>query len=201
MSVSICIARIHSMFEKRAHATYAVLTCERSIFFVTIPPAVRPTILRQMDMGSVTCAHIYGACRAHWVTDWLTLCHWVVHWLIHSLTVSHWLVTHSPTHFQSLSHSLSYSLHHSVSYSLIGRLTVWLTDLVTHTLIQSIRQFINPMHQIKEINQSIQPRQFDSLIDKNITITTGIFNCTKKIKVNFSRSINTHLYMYSAVCP
>ena len=37
-----------------------------SIFFsVTIPPAVRPTLLRQMDMGSITCAHNLGACRAH----------------------------------------------------------------------------------------------------------------------------------------
>ena len=32
---------------------------------VTIPPAVRPTLLRQMDMGSLTCAHIWMPCRTH----------------------------------------------------------------------------------------------------------------------------------------
>ena len=42
-------------------------------FCVTIPSAVRPTLLRQMDMESVTCAHMLvravrthvGACRTH----------------------------------------------------------------------------------------------------------------------------------------
>ena len=29
-------------------------------FSGTPPPAVRPTLLRQMDMGSLTCAHILG---------------------------------------------------------------------------------------------------------------------------------------------
>ena len=28
-------------------------------------PALRPTLLRQMDMGSLTCAHILDACRTH----------------------------------------------------------------------------------------------------------------------------------------
>ena len=34
-------------------------------FRVFIPPAVRPTLLRQMDIWYLTCAHIFGACRTH----------------------------------------------------------------------------------------------------------------------------------------
>ena len=32
---------------------------------VTIPPAVRPTLVRLVEMGSLTCAHIVRACRTH----------------------------------------------------------------------------------------------------------------------------------------
>ena len=32
-------------------------------FCVTIPPAVKPTLLRQMDMGSLTCAHCVPCTR------------------------------------------------------------------------------------------------------------------------------------------
>ena len=40
-------------------------SCNRVVLFltyyfrVTIPPALRPTLLRQMDVGSFTCAHIW----------------------------------------------------------------------------------------------------------------------------------------------
>ena len=34
-------------------------------YCVTIPPAVRPTLLRQMDMGSLTCAHIWVRAVQH----------------------------------------------------------------------------------------------------------------------------------------
>ena len=32
---------------------------------MTIPPAVGPTLLRQMDVGSLACAQIVSACRTH----------------------------------------------------------------------------------------------------------------------------------------
>ena len=31
----------------------------------SMPPAVRSTLLRQMDIGSLTCAHILGVCHTH----------------------------------------------------------------------------------------------------------------------------------------
>ena len=39
-----------------------------SFFGVTMPPAVGPTLLPQMDMGSLTCAR-FGACSTHELTD------------------------------------------------------------------------------------------------------------------------------------
>ena len=39
--------------------------CMQYFCCVTVPPAVRPTLLRQMDRGSLTCAQILGACHTH----------------------------------------------------------------------------------------------------------------------------------------
>ena len=41
---------------RQSRATQPELTWCMQYFCVTIPPAVRPTLLRQMDMGSLTCA-------------------------------------------------------------------------------------------------------------------------------------------------
>ena len=48
--------------EKTQHAQHTQLfffSCPLCCFHVTIPPAVRPALLRQMDMGSLTCAQIW----------------------------------------------------------------------------------------------------------------------------------------------
>ena len=69
MSVSmiICIAGVYSiLFQKqtRGGSLFFILCVpivKSSVQYlcVTIPPAVRPTVLQQMDVGSLTCAQIW----------------------------------------------------------------------------------------------------------------------------------------------
>ena len=49
------------------------LCCMQHVLYDHIPPAVRSTLSRQMDMGSLTCAQIFG-CVPYIKSPEVTLC-------------------------------------------------------------------------------------------------------------------------------